>query len=135
MPRLEWQEAYVTGVAGLDYEHRVLLELVNTSCVAISDAAQRDTLRDCLASLYERACAHFALEESVMRKDRYPLYMAHRAQHDALIETLREMMDSFEDGACAHCKRSLDDCLVNWFEAHFKGEDARLQRLQHVPRS
>lgn len=133
MPRLEWQAAYATGVPQLDYEHRQILDLVNFGCDSLRDITSRDEVRDCLESLYARVSAHFALEEDVMREAHYELYAAHKAQHEALVDSLRVMMDSFDDGACAQCKRSLDDCLVEWFEKHFQGEDARLQRLRHEP--
>lgn len=133
MTRLEWKEAYATGVPALDYEHHVLIDNVNSSCDALGAAADPEAVRGCLASLYEHACAHFALEERVMREAGYALYAVHKAGHEKLIDTLRDMMDSFEDDTCGNCNRALDECLVSWFDSHFQIEDGQLQRMEHLP--
>jgi hemerythrin-like metal-binding protein len=122
MARLDWNEAYATGVTVLDYEHRALIDIINSSCDALRAEGDPDTVRDQLASLYERACSHFALEEKLMREVRYELYAAHKTGHEKLVDSLRDMMDSFEDGRCRNCKRSLDECLVSWFDGHFRIE-------------
>lgn len=131
MARLDWTEAYATGVPALDHEHRALIDIINSGCDAFNAATAADVVSDCLASLYEHACAHFALEEKLMREARYELYAPHKDGHEKLLGSLRDMMDSFEDGSCRNCSRTLDVCLVNWFDGHFGVEDGRLQRLQH----
>lgn len=131
MARLDWTEAYATGISMLDYEHRTLLDTINSSCEAFGAAADAEVVRDCLAELYDHACAHFALEERLMRDARYELYAAHKDGHEKLLASLRDMMDSFEDGRCHSCSRSLDACLIEWFDGHFRVEDARLQHLHH----
>ena len=61
MTRLEWKETYASGVPALDYEHRVLIDIVNAGCDALGAAAGPQAVRECLASLDERARAHFAI--------------------------------------------------------------------------
>ncbi|MCC6202077.1 MAG: hemerythrin domain-containing protein [Gammaproteobacteria bacterium] len=123
MARLDWNTAYVTGLAALDYEHGLLLDTVNATCARVRAAACDDEIADSLADLYERVCAHLALEESLMREARDPWYAVHRADHERLADTMRDIMDAFDEGVCGHCDKRLDECLVIWFDQHFRSID------------
>lgn len=130
MLRVDWKDEYNTGIEALDHEHRLLVETVNAACDSLGRLASPDEVADCLGLLYERVCAHFALEEQLMRQSKYALYAVHKEGHEKLLERMREMMDAFQDGVCTGCNRKLDECLVSWFEQHFQLEDGRLATLK-----
>ena len=74
--------------------------------------------------LYKAISSHFALEERVMRERRYDALAEHKADHERLLDQLRDMMDAQADGAI------LDDAqfggqLAEWFAGHFRTHDAR----------
>jgi hemerythrin-like metal-binding protein len=125
MPRLEWKEEYGTGIDSVDYEHRQIIETINQTCEALAQTQSTESVLDCLGLLYQRICAHFALEENLMRKAGYHMYSVHKAEHDRLLERIRDMMDAFENGACDTCGKTLEECLLNWFEQHFHAEDGQ----------
>lgn len=127
MPRLVWKETYAAGIPSLDYEHILLIDVINAGCDAWRNGASADVIADCLASLYERACAHFALEERLMLEARHASRAALKAEHEKLIGAIRDMMDAFDDGLCTRCNQSLDECLVSWFERHIQLDCGRLQ--------
>lgn len=130
MPLLDWKDEFQTGIGYIDYEHRRLVELINQACESLDAPGAEARVAECLGDLYSRICAHFALEEQLMRERRYRLYDEHKASHEALLEEMRYMMDAFEAGACETCGQSLSECLAAWFHKHFETLDARFETLR-----
>ena len=94
--------------------------------------ASKDTVARFLGEVFARISAHFALEETVMRKHRYDEYEAHKAEHEALLDQIRDIMDDYEAGAYAHADQALATTVCDWFVNHFKTRDARLHRMLGV---
>jgi hemerythrin len=130
MPLLDWKDEFETGIVYIDYEHRRLVELINRTCDNLGPESSEDRVAECLGDLYAQICAHFALEEQLMREKKYELYDLHKTDHEKLLEELRFMMDAFEAGACETCGKTLDECLSSWFHKHFRTEDARFETLR-----
>jgi hemerythrin len=130
MPLLEWKDEFETGIVYIDYEHRRLVYLINETCNNLGPESSEERVAECLGDLYAQICAHFALEERLMREKKYALYDIHKSDHEKLLEELRFMMDAFEAGACETCGKTLDDCLSAWFHKHFRAEDARFETLR-----
>ena len=129
MPVLDWDDEFETGIDYIDYEHRRLVALINQVAETLVNAGPPEAIADCLGELYAQACAHFALEESLMREKKYELFEAHKADHERLLEEFRRMMDAFENGECDTCGVTLDECLRSWFYKHFQTKDARFETL------
>jgi hemerythrin len=130
MPLLQWQDKFETGIGYIDYEHRRLVDLINRVTGDLGAAGQEADIADCLGELYAQISAHFALEESVMRDNRYGLYDLHKADHEKLLEEMRYMMDAYEAGACETCGKTLDACLSEWFHKHFRTKDPRFEQMR-----
>lgn len=64
-----------------------------------------------------------------MRKHRYDEYLAHKADHEKLLDDLRDIMDSVEAGTFVDYETALGSAVRDWFVNHFKTKDARLHRL------
>lgn len=125
MALLEWRDDFSLGIAEIDYEHRQMLELINKSYAQLTGDAPASTVIDCLGEIFARISAHFALEEKLMRERRYDEYEDHKADHERLLDEIRDIMDDFEQ------HRSFDENefagkLEQWFSEHFKNKDARL---------
>lgn len=130
MPLLEWTDQFETGIGYIDYEHRRLVDLINRAGDSLAGAGPYDVVAECLGELYAQVCAHFALEERLMLAKNYELYDAHKADHEALLDEMRYMMDAYENGLCETCGTTLDDCLTAWFRKHFRIADSRLAQLR-----
>ncbi len=70
---------FETGVADVDHEHRELVDLINRLHENIASGADRAPIAEFLGEVFARISAHFALEESIMRKHAYDEYEAHKA--------------------------------------------------------
>jgi hemerythrin len=125
MTLLQWKKEYSVGVAAVDHEHQELIQMINDLSAEIHGnvvAAQIDMF---LGELHATISAHFALEERAMEKAGYEEYASHKADHEALLEQIRAMMDDFltdpDQG-----RRLLQKNLGDWFAGHFATFDARL---------
>lgn len=128
MALLEWRNEYCTGIKGVDYEHENLIRQINSVYALISDQAERDLVIDSLGEIYGSISAHFALEEQMMLRHGYVDYRQHKADHDRLLDEIRDITEEFE------ATEQLDDAeltrkLADWFKLHFQTHDARLHGL------
>ncbi len=84
---------------------------------------------DFLGELYAMICAHFALEERVMRETGYDEYAAHKDDHERLLDEIRDLMDDYEDAGAIDMD-AFSRRLEHWFSEHFRTKDARLHRTR-----
>ena len=118
-----------TGIDSLDYEHRKLVGLMEALCDSFDREDPKQNITAGFGALYAGASAHFALEESLMREKKYAAYEDHKADHERLLDQIRNMMEAFEKGMCADCGTTLRDCLEVWLADHVEGADAQLHAL------
>ena len=124
MTLITWRKEFETGIAEVDHEHRELVALINRLADDISAGADKERIQAFLGEVFARIAAHFALEESVMRKHLYDEYEAHKAEHETLLDEIRDIMDEAEDGYA----ETLSTTVANWFVGHFKTKDARMHK-------
>ena len=127
MSLIEWDENYSVGVAAVDHEHRELIGLVNEAHDRLMRPGDADAVMDFLGEIFARISAHFALEEKLMRARNYDHYDEHKADHERLLDEIRDMMDDYEDGE-SFSEELLAQQLQAWFTGHFRSHDARLHR-------
>ena len=124
MTLITWRKEFETGIAEVDHEHQELVALINRLADDISAGADKERIQAFLGEVFARIAAHFALEESVMRKHLYDEYEAHKAEHESLLDEIRDIMDEAEAGYA----ETLSATVANWFVGHFKTKDARMHK-------
>lgn len=132
MALIEWQTEFETGVREVDHEHRELVDLINALHSKIGSNAGKEVIGGFLGEVFAKISAHFALEETVMRKHRYDEYAAHKADHEKLLDDIRDIMDAHESGAFIDYGEALGRTVRDWFVDHFKSKDARLHKMLGV---
>jgi hemerythrin-like metal-binding protein len=125
MSLVEWREEFNLGVVSVDHEHRELIALINKVHEKMAEPGSDVTIAEYLGEIYARIAAHFALEERLMRERNYDRLDEHKADHERLLDDIRDIMDDYED------RRLYDESrfatrLTFWFTEHFKTHDARL---------
>ncbi len=125
MSLIEWDEKFSVGVASVDHEHRELIGLVNETYDRLKRPDADITVLDFLGEIYTRISAHFALEEKLMRASRYDQYPEHKADHERLLDEIRDIMDDYEDKRIFDAEQFAQR-LESWFTGHFRTHDARL---------
>jgi len=127
MALLEWRPEFSVGDPAVDHEHKELIELVNSTAGAIQDNRGPLEIDRAFGDLLRAISAHFAHEERQMRAASYDQTQAHKADHERLIDALRDIMDDAPDTAQEAVDR-LVKVLGDWFTDHFATHDARLHR-------
>jgi len=127
MSLIEWKVEYSLGVPAIDEEHQELIALINELYDSVTRDATDITVLDFLGELYARITAHFALEEKIMREADYDEYPEHKADHEQLLDDIRDLMDDYEDGDYVDVER-FGKRLDEWFSEHFRTRDARLHK-------
>lgn len=129
---IEWRKDFETGIADVDHEHRELVDLINSLHEQTARGADRDAVSDFLGEVFARISAHFALEETVMRKFSYDQYQEHKGEHERLLDELRDIMDAWQAGEREDYEKAMSGVVRDWFIGHFKTHDARLHKLLGV---
>lgn len=128
MALIEWKESFKVGIESVDHEHRALIELINALHARLGPDAEREAVIRVLGEIFARISAHFALEEAIMRETGYDEFAAHKADHERLLDEIRDIMDDVEAEVGIDLDAELSARLERWFTVHFQSFDARLHR-------
>lgn len=129
MSLIDWSDDFRTGIASLDFEHRQMIDLLNEMAAAVLPGGTGEQVADFLGEVYAKIQAHFALEERIMREHRYAGYAAHKAEHERLLDQIREIMENQEGAGDRDLRATLGSRLRDWFMVHFHEQDAKLHGL------
>lgn len=129
MALVEWRDDYRTGIASVDHEHEGLIRILNDLYARQAGKADKQAVADFLGEINAKISAHFALEEKIMRECDYDQYADHKADHERLLDGIRDIMDAFDRGAYVNYDDVLAMHLRDWFTQHFKTRDARLHKM------
>ena len=127
MAPIAWKPDYSVGDPAIDHEHQELIGLVNAAAGAILDGRPGADVDRSLGDLYRAISAHFAHEERQMQRADYDGFRPHKADHEHLLDALRDIMDGASDATDRTADR-LTSVLEAWFTDHFRTHDARLRR-------
>lgn len=130
MSLIEWRAGYSVGVESIDHEHRQMIGLINDIYEEMRHRHDTASIEQFLGDVQAAIAAHFALEERVMRDSGYAEYLAHKEDHEELLDQIGEMMDVLSDDP----QRGIDllkQQLSDWFTVHFSTFDARLHDRLH----
>jgi hemerythrin-like metal-binding protein len=124
---IEWRDEFSVGLPEVDHEHREMIAMINTLQLESASGAEIASLVAALGEIHARISAHFALEEKCMTSLGYDGYAEHKADHERLLDDLRDIMDEVAtsgrfDPAVFGAR------LTAWFVGHFSTLDARFHR-------
>ena len=113
MAYLDWNPAFETGIPGIDHEHRRLVDMLNSINESIVNEVDPREVADVLADFHSLAAAHFALEEKIMRDQKFAGLQERQQNHYRLLDEVRDIMDAHEDGSIGSGD-SLPETLRQW---------------------
>lgn len=128
MTLLEWRDDFNIGIEEVDHEHRELIGMINALHTELGGDRAGERVEAFLGEILASVSSHFALEEKVMRARHYDALVAHKADHEQLLDELRELMDE-QAGGAALDEAALSARLAEWFSGHFRTQDARLHKF------
>jgi hemerythrin len=127
---MKWREELRTNIESLDSEHQMLMSLINDLHEARLLSKDPAVLHDNLLMLEGYTRAHFAAEEEQMKQLHYPDYETHKALHDALVSSVRDMVQRFESGESVLTIESMQ-FMRRWLTEHILLTDKKLGAYLH----
>lgn len=97
--QLRWRKVYECGEPTIDRQHRALYALANELLAAVAHRRPRGELTVLVDALTREAAAHFAAEEQVLERVRYPQLEEHRASHARLMRKATDLAEQYRSGA------------------------------------
>ncbi len=99
--RLVWRDAYESGHAEIDRQHRNLFDHANTLLTAVIGDRPKGEILPLIKILQADLLTHFADEEALLRTTRYAETDHHVAVHQALVERAQDLAANFQADALA----------------------------------
>ncbi|MDR0623774.1 MAG: bacteriohemerythrin [Treponema sp.] len=96
----EWDERYSVGIQSIDGQHQELIRLINNFYLACKedDEGAKTSFKLMVHGLVNYIKYHFAAEEQLLSRIKYPDIAAHSRQHTEFIRDLLERVGNFERG-------------------------------------
>jgi hemerythrin len=118
------------GVLEIDAQHKELVDRLNALMSMGHDAASKEETQKTLDLLEEYIVKHFADEEELQRKNKYPEYESHKKMHELYIGEFQKLKKEFADnGHSIKFTMDLNNSLINWIVKHIKSADVELGRF------
>ncbi len=124
MSLVQWNSSYSVQVAAMDNQHQRLFELINKLHDAMGQGKGKETLPEVFESLIQYTKSHFAAEEALLTRYKYPDFAAHKKLHDDLIEKVTQLHKQFLAGDLSVSIQTRD-FLKKWLIDHIKGNDQK----------
>jgi len=120
-----WGYVLSVGNDEIDDDHQRLVELFNMLNHAVKEDDTPEYLEALLEELINCTVWHFSHEERLMIKHGYDGYTEHRAEHQELIQTAKELQQKILQ---ADKRVAMDDLefLERWLTGHILSTDMKL---------
>lgn len=124
---IEWTEDLAVGVELIDSQHKELFKAVNDLTEAMWDGRGREQAQKLMVFLGDYVVLHFGAEESLMLKQNYGGYKAHKQLHDKFVEEFVRFKAKFESGESdSNFTVKVLDETCDWLRNHIKKMDKEL---------
>jgi hemerythrin len=122
MEFVEWTEKYSVGNPLVDAYHHIFFQMVDEFRAAMAEPTP-PAMEDRIAFLVDYTLMHFDSEEKLMEKVGYPDLEAHKLQHAAFRNQMRELHERYKANAAAVGAEEVLVLVQNWFSSHILGTD------------
>ena len=119
-----WKKKYEIGVYEIDAEHQIFLKIIKKVDYALKNKLDEMIISSIVKELFLYADFHFCSEENIMLANNYPDYLSHKEEHSKLLDTLSNLIVTFNVQIISHEK--LMEMLTDWFINHTTKIDLKL---------
>jgi hemerythrin len=133
--QLVWSEGFSVGNEFLDLQHRELFNLAGRLEELLSEgepSSHRDALTLVMQKLTQHTHDHFADEEKVLARFKYPLINEHIKEHRGFAKQVQLANEKVQTEATTPAE--IGQLLVAWINHHVMGSDQDYARYydQHL---
>lgn len=128
MATIEWDPDLSVGIDKIDAQHVQLIETLQHLEKAIRTGKDADIIEDTIVNLFNYAKVHFATEEELLRKHKYPEEKLHELEHSKFITKAFEFRENF-DAKKPGLNLELVNFLSSWILSHIQITDQRYTKF------
>lgn len=125
MKELIWDHSLSLQIKEIDEDHRRLVELLNILNRAIADGDASNYIEAVIEELLSCTIWHFKHEERLMLKYSYDGLLAHKMEHEELIESAKELQQKFLQEGKTLSSEDIE-FLERWLTGHILGTDMEM---------
>jgi hemerythrin len=124
MKKIQWSDGLSINLEPIDIQHQKWIEHYNEVVEAIESQKDKAHIAKTLGFLSDYTNTHFAAEEDYMGKNQYPEFQEHKAKHEALRQTVADLIQDFdEEGVTSALADAIETLLGNWLIQHIQQVD------------
>ncbi|WP_373601082.1 bacteriohemerythrin [Paraclostridium bifermentans] len=122
-----WTNDLLTGNTQIDSEHKELIKAINDLLEACSKGKGRAEIEKTVKFLSSYTKTHFAHEEILQMKSKYPDYANHKKYHQHFIATVDDIQKKLlATGPSIALVGEINTKVANWIITHIKKEDVKV---------
>jgi hemerythrin-like metal-binding protein len=121
---MKWDVSYSVGVNRFDYQHKILIDLINQLVNAINNGDSNDETFRVLEGLFDYTVYHFGDEEKIMKEYSFPGLKEHEKEHILFLEKIRVFRKDLRGGDISVTEK-VNQFLHDWLLDHIMGEDKK----------
>lgn len=125
MKDLVLDNTLIIGIDEIDDDHSKLINLFNILNHSVTEGAATDYIEAVLEELINCTVWHFSHEQRLMLKYGYDAYEEHKADHQDLIDSVKELQQKFLKTGKLDETEHLE-FLERWLTEHILVDDIRL---------
>ena len=123
----KWTDDLLTGNKQIDTEHKELLKAINDLLEACSIGKGRAEVEKTVKFLESYTKTHFAHEEALQMRYKYPDYNNHKKYHKQFMETVESIHKKLLlNGSSVVIVGEVNSKVANWIINHIKKEDLKV---------
>ncbi len=126
---IQWGPEFSVGIQEIDYQHKVLVRLINVIHQADQEGKKITDFEDLLETLVNYTIAHFNYEEDLMEKVGYANIGPHKAIHKEFLKGVGEFLADFRAGRTS--VEQLMEILKKWLVNHIQKTDTEYTEPAH----
>ncbi|NOQ68735.1 MAG: bacteriohemerythrin [Gammaproteobacteria bacterium] len=125
MKNIIWDETLSVEVDEIDEDHRKLVDLFNILNHSVVEGDAADYIEAVLEELISCTIWHFRHEERLMLLYKYEGIVEHKAEHQELIDSVKELQQKFQKENKLLTNEDVE-FLEDWLTLHILGQDMKL---------
>jgi len=122
---IKWTNDLSVGIPSLDDDHKILIDLLNSTLVACYAGFGDEHVDIILEELFKYTKIHFNREMSILRVSGYGDCDAHQAEHNRLFNELEVMASRARAEANSGLSNEVGSFLRGWLFNHIMDHDRR----------
>jgi hemerythrin-like metal-binding protein len=121
---MKWNESYSVGVKKFDYQHKILIDLINRLEDAIKSGDSTEETFRVLEEVFDYTVFHFGDEEKKLKEYAFPGLKEQEDEHKIFLEKIRVFRKDLRIGDVLVSEK-VDQFLLEWLLDHIIGKDKK----------